>query len=304
MGGSAATLGNLNNHIGVPLTLLSMTPSTEIGIVEMGANHQKEIEFLCGIAAPDFGYITNFGKAHLEGFGGIEGVIKGKSELYAFLQEHHKVAFINPNDPIQVEKTLELATICFPEYLKFLGADPFVKIASEDGEIESNLIGAYNYTNILAAITIGIHFKLKHTEIKKAIENYIPTNNRSQIIEKESNHIILDAYNANPSSMEVALENFSKLKKASKIVILGDMFELGKQSATEHQAMVNLADAMAFSQTLYVGEHFYKTTTKNKKFENFEALEAYLIENTLAQQSILIKGSRGMQLERILAIID
>ena len=301
---TTATLGNLNNHIGVPLTLLSMTPSTEIGIVEMGANHQKEIEFLCGIAAPDFGYITNFGKAHLEGFGGIEGVIKGKSELYAFLQEHHKVAFINPNDPIQVEKTLELATICFPEYLKFLGADPFVKIASEDGEIESNLIGAYNYTNILAAITIGIHFKLKHTEIKKAIENYIPTNNRSQIIEKESNHIILDAYNANPSSMEVALENFSKLKKASKIVILGDMFELGKQSATEHQAMVNLADAMAFSQTLYVGEHFYKTTTKNKKFENFEALEAYLIENTLAQQSILIKGSRGMQLERILAIID
>ena len=301
---TTATLGNLNNHIGVPLTLLSMTPSTEIGIVEMGANHQKEIEFLCGIAAPDFGYITNFGKAHLEGFGGIEGVIKGKSELYAFLQEHHKVAFINPNDPIQVEKTLELATICFPEYLKFLGADPFVKIASEDGEIESNLIGAYNYTNILAAITIGIHFKLKHTEIKKAIENYIPTNNRSQIIEKESNHIILDAYNANPSSMEVALENFSKLKNASKVVILGDMFELGNDSALEHQAMVNLADAMAFSQTLYVGEHFYKTTTKNKKFENFEALEAYLIENTLAQQSILIKGSRGMQLERILAIID
>ena len=301
---TTATLGNLNNHIGVPLTLLSMTPSTEIGIVEMGANHQKEIEFLCGIAAPDFGYITNFGKAHLEGFGGIEGVIKGKSELYAFLQEHHKVAFINPNDPIQVEKKLELATICFPEYLKFLGADPFVKIASEDGEIESNLIGAYNYTNILAAITIGIHFKLKHTEIKKAIENYIPTNNRSQIIEKESNHIILDAYNANPSSMEVALENFSKLKNASKVVILGDMFELGNDSALEHQAMVNLADAMAFSQTLYVGEHFYKTTTKNKKFENFEALEAYLIENTLAQQSILIKGSRGMQLERILAIID
>ena len=301
---TTATLGNLNNHIGVPLTLLSMTPNTDIGIVEMGANHQKEIEFLCGIAAPDFGYITNFGKAHLEGFGGIEGVVKGKSELYAFLQEHHKVAFINPKDPIQVEKTLELTTICFPEYLKFLGADPFVKIASEEGEIESNLIGAYNYTNILAAITIGIHFKLKYTEIKKAIENYIPTNNRSQIIEKESNHIILDAYNANPSSMEVALENFSQLKKASKVVILGDMFELGDDSALEHQAMVNLADAMAFSQTLYVGEHFYKATTKNKKFRNFEALKAYIIANPLAQQSILIKGSRGMQLERILAIID
>ena len=301
---TTATLGNLNNHIGVPLTLLSMTPNTDIGIVEMGANHQKEIEFLCGIATPDFGYITNFGKAHLEGFGGIEGVVKGKSELYAFLQEHHKTAFINPKDPIQVEKTLELTTICFPEYLKFLGADPFVKIASKDGEIESNLIGAYNYTNILAAITIGIHFKLKATEIKKAIENYIPTNNRSQIIKKESNHIILDAYNANPSSMEVALENFSQLKKASKVVILGDMFELGDDSALEHQAIVNLADSMTFSQTLYVGEHFYKATTKNKKIRNFEALKAYIIANPLAQQSILIKGSRGMQLERILAIID
>ena len=179
-----------------------------------------------------------------------------------------------------------------------------MKIASEEGEIESNLIGAYNYTNILASITIGIHFKLKYTEIKKAIENYIPTNNRSQIIEKESNHIILDAYNANPSSMEVALENFSQLKKASKVVILGDMFELGDDSALEHQAMVNLADAMTFSQTLYVGEHFYKATTKNKKLRNFEALKAYIIANPLAQQSILIKGSRGMQLERILAIID
>ena len=301
---TTATVGNLNNHIGVPLTLLSMTPNTEIGIVEMGANHQKEIEFLCGIAAPDFGYITNFGKAHLEGFGGIEGVVKGKSELYAFLQEHHKVAFINPKDPIQVEKTRELKTICFPEYLKFLGADPFVKIASENGEIESNLIGAYNYTNILAAITIGIHFKLKATEIKKAIENYTPTNNRSQIIEKESNHIILDAYNANPSSMEVALENFSKLKKTSKVVILGDMFELGKQSAIEHQAIVNLADAMPFSQTLYVGEHFYKTSTQNKQFRNFEDLKAYITANPLKQESILIKGSRGMQLERVLEFIN
>ena len=301
---TTATLGNLNNHIGVPLTLLSMTPNTEIGIVEMGANHQKEIEFLCTIAAPDFGYITNFGKAHLEGFGGIEGVIKGKSELYAFLHEHHKVAFIDPKDPIQVEKTLNLTTICFPGSLKFAGADPFVKIASKDGEIESNLIGAYNYTNILAAITIGIHFKLKHTEIKKAIENYIPTNNRSQIIEKESNHIILDAYNANPSSMEVALENFSNLKKTSKVVILGDMFELGKQSTIEHQAIVNLADAMPFSQTLYVGENFYKTSTQNRQFRNFEDLKAYITVNPLKQESILIKGSRGMQLERILAIID
>jgi UDP-N-acetylmuramoyl-tripeptide--D-alanyl-D-alanine ligase len=301
---TTATVGNLNNHIGVPLTLLSMTPNTEIGIVEMGANHQKEIEFLCTIAAPDFGYITNFGKAHLEGFGGIEGVIKGKSELYSFIHAHGKMAFINPKDALQVGKTKQLKTISFPSELVFLEANPFVQIALGDLPILSNLIGDYNYTNIFAAITMGAYFGVENQYIRKAIENYIPSNNRSQIIEKESNQIILDAYNANPSSMKVALENFSKIKKASKVVILGDMFELGNESSIEHQEIVNLADAFCFSQTLYVGAHFYKAQTKNKQFENFEALEAYLIENTLENQSVLIKGSRGMQLERVLAFIN
>jgi UDP-N-acetylmuramoyl-tripeptide--D-alanyl-D-alanine ligase len=301
---TTATVGNLNNHIGVPLTLLSMTPNTEIGIVEMGANHQKEIEFLCTIAAPDFGYITNFGKAHLEGFGGIEGVIKGKSELYSFIHAHGKMAFINPKDALQVGKTKQLKTISFPSELVFLEANPFVQIALGDLPILSNLIGDYNYTNIFAAITMGAYFGVENQYIRKAIENYIPSNNRSQIIEKESNQIILDAYNANPSSMKVALENFSKIKKASKVVILGDMFELGNESSLEHQEIVKLADAFCFSQTLYVGAHFYKAQTKNKQFENFEALEAYLIENTLENQSVLIKGSRGMQLERVLAFIN
>lgn len=301
---TTATVGNLNNHIGVPLTLLSMTPNTEIGIVEMGANHQKEIEFLCTIAAPDFGYITNFGKAHLEGFGGIEGVIKGKSELYSFIHAHGKMAFINPKDALQVGKTKQLKTISFPSELVFLEANPFVQIALGDLPILSNLIGDYNYTNIFAAITMGAYFGVENQYIRKAIENYIPSNNRSQIIEKESNQIILDAYNANPSSMKVALENFSKIKKASKVVILGDMFELGNESSIEHQKIVNLADAFCFSQTLYVGAHFYKAQTKNKQFENFEALEAYLFENTLENQSVLIKGSRGMQLERVLAFIN
>lgn len=301
---TTATAGNLNNHIGVPLTLLSMTPNTEIGIVEMGANHQKEIEFLCTIAAPDFGYITNFGKAHLEGFGGIEGVIKGKSELYSFLHVHDKMAFINPKDALQVEKTKQLKTISFPSDLIFLDANPFVQIALGDIGILSNLIGDYNYTNIFAAITMGTYFDVENQQIKKAIENYIPSNNRSQIIEKESNQIILDAYNANPSSMKVALENFSKIKKASKMVILGDMFELGAQSTLEHQAIVNLADSMPFSQTLYVGEHFYKANTQNKQFRNFEALKAYITANPLKQESILIKGSRGMQLERVLEFIN
>jgi UDP-N-acetylmuramoyl-tripeptide--D-alanyl-D-alanine ligase len=301
---TTATVGNLNNHIGVPLTLLSMTPNTEIGIVEMGANHQKEIEFLCTIAAPDFGYITNFGKAHLEGFGGIEGVIKGKSELYSFIHAHGKMAFINPKDALQVGKTKQLKTISFPSELEFLEANPFVQIALGGLRILSHLIGDYNYTNIFAAITMGMYFGVENQHIRKAIENYIPANNRSQIIEKESNQIILDAYNANPSSMKVALENFSKIKKASKVVILGDMFELGNESSLEHQEIVKLADAFCFSQTLYVGAHFYKAQTKNKQFENFEALEAYLIENTLENQSVLIKGSRGMRLERVLAFIN
>jgi UDP-N-acetylmuramoyl-tripeptide--D-alanyl-D-alanine ligase len=301
---TTATTGNLNNHIGVPLTLLSMTPKTEIGIVEMGANHQKEIEFLCSIAQPDFGYITNFGKAHLEGFGGIEGVIRGKSELYTFLTENDNIAFINPNDALQVEKTKHTKTISFLENSKFLDANPFVKLSIKKVQVQSKLVGAYNYENIEAAITIGDYFKVAPLKIKNAIENYTPTNNRSQIIEKESNHIILDAYNANPSSMAVALENFSKIKKQFKTVILGDMFELGDESSKEHQEMVHLADSFSFSNTLYVGANFYKTITKNHQFKSFEALKIYITKKPLKNQSILIKGSRGMQLERILDLLS
>jgi UDP-N-acetylmuramoyl-tripeptide--D-alanyl-D-alanine ligase len=301
---TTATTGNLNNHIGVPLTLLAMTPKTEIGIVEMGANHQKEIEFLCAIAQPDFGYITNFGKAHLAGFGGIEGVIKGKSELYTFLIENDKIAFINPDDTLQVEKTKHAKTIYFPKNSAFIDADPFVKLSFNSLDIQSKLVGAYNYTNILAAIALGNYFEVAALKIKKAIENYVPTNNRSQVIEKENNQVILDAYNANPSSMKVAIENFSKIKKEFQTVILGDMFELGEESSKEHQEIVDLTDKYGFSNTLYVGEHFYKTDTKNIQFKTFETLRDYLIKKPLKNQSILIKGSRGMALERLLDVIN
>lgn len=301
---TTATIGNLNNHIGVPLTLLSMTPKTEIGIVEMGANHLKEIEFLCAIAQPDYGYITNFGKAHLEGFGSIEGVIKGKSELYTFLNKNNKTVFINPNDALQVENTKSSKTVCFPKSSVFLEADPFVKLSIDAIEIQSNLIGDYNYTNIVAAITIGNYFEVEIQKIKKAIEKYTPNNNRSQIILKGSNHIILDAYNANPSSMNVALENFSKIKKPFKTVILGDMFELGRESDKEHQEIVNLADSFSFSNTMYVGANFYNTNTKNNTFATFEELKKFIHKKPLENQSILIKGSRGMKLERILELIN
>jgi UDP-N-acetylmuramoyl-tripeptide--D-alanyl-D-alanine ligase len=300
---TSATKGNLNNHIGVPLTLLSMTPETEIGIVEMGANHKKEIAFLCTICEPDFGYITNFGKAHLEGFGGIEGVIEAKSELYTYLKEQHKMAFINPQDLLQVEKTKDIESIPFNNNLHFLDVNPFVKLSLNSSEIQSNLIGKYNYTNIAAACTIGQHFKVSNQEIKAGIENYIPENNRSQIIKKTSNKIILDAYNANPSSMKAALENFEAINEENKTVILGDMFELGKTSLKEHQNIVDLVESLHFDHCFFVGENFYQTKKENSLFKTFEELLASLKSNPLRDQSILIKGSRGMRLERLLEVI-
>ena len=299
-----ATKGNLNNHIGVPLTLLSIHPETEIAVIEMGANHQKEIDFLSTITAPDFGYITNFGKAHLEGFGGVEGVIKGKSELYDYLRLNNKIAFVNPEDPIQIEKSKGIKTISFSKNIKFLEANPFVKISYDNSTISSNLIGDYNYTNIAVAVSIGNYFKVKNSKIKEALEEYTPKNNRSEIITTKCNKILLDAYNANPSSMEVALKNFSKIKANSKTVILGDMFELGTESEVEHQKIVDLAISLNFDKLFLVGNLFSVANTNHHQFKNFKDLETYLKKNPLKNQNILIKGSRGMQLERCLHLIN
>ena len=302
---TTATKGNLNNHIGVPLTLLSMTPKTEIGIVEMGANHLKEIAFLCTICEPDFGYITNFGKAHLEGFGSLEGVIKGKSELYNYLQTHHKTAFVNPNDGIQIEKTKQLKTVPFKTVeLHFLEVNPFVKLSYKNSTIQSNLIGTYNYTNIAAAITIGDYLEVSLEKIKKAIESYTSTNNRSQVIKTASNTIILDAYNANPSSMKAALESFAVLKEPHKTVILGDMFELGENSMKEHQAIVDLTCELPIDTVFLVGEHFSRTHTESQQFKNFKELQNHLTKTEIKKHAILIKGSRGMQLERVLELLS
>ncbi len=302
-----ATKGNLNNHIGVPLTLLSMTPETEIGIVEMGANHHKEIAFLSNIAQPDFGYITNFGKAHIEGFGSVEGVIEAKSELYDFLIENDKKVFVNQNDPIQLQKTENASRIFIEESLSFISADPNVKFKFKDFEIDSNLIGHYNYNNIACAVTIGSYFNVDDIKIKEAIESYISENNRSQIVVKGSNDIILDAYNANPTSMRAALENFSQTKsEKSKIVILGDMFELGSTSQVEHQEIADLCDTLNFQEIILVGNHFSTVVSKGNhlKFKEFDELKNYLEENKLKNKSLLIKGSRGMALERSLAYIN
>lgn len=299
-----ATKGNLNNHIGVPLTLLSILPKHEIAVVEMGANHQKEIEELCRIAEPDYGYITNFGKAHLEGFGGIEGVIKGKTELYQYLKKEKKKVFINEDDAIQVEKSQGIENYSFGKtkgnvIIKEIENDsPFVSLSYQEEEINTQLIGNYNFSNIASAIALGDYFKIEKQKIKTAIEHYTPDNNRSQLIEKEGKQILLDAYNANPSSMKVALENFSKLQGA-KTVILGDMFELGKYAEKEHQQIVNLALEKQFDQILLVGNSFNLTKNVLPCFTSTHNLIEYLKKHKV-NEKVLIKGSRGMKLETIL----
>ncbi len=308
-----ATIGNLNNHIGVPLTLLSFDENTEMGIVEIGANHQKEIAFLCSIAAPDYGYITNFGKAHLEGFGGIEGVIKGKSEMYDYLTANKKAAFVNLNDPIQTARTKGIRTITFGENEPeaFLNIDrttanPLVKINYNATEIQSHLIGLYNANNIYAAITIGKYFGIGDAEIREAIENYIPQNNRSQIITKNSNEIILDAYNANPSSMKVAIENFVQLDKPNKILFLGDMFELGTESNSEHQKIVAMLEENNTITCYFIGKDFFNHKIEAATlyfYESFEDLSRDKRLKKIHDSLILIKGSRGMALERILELL-
>ena len=301
---TVATIGNLNNHIGVPLTLLSMKPDTEIGIIEMGANHQKEIEFLSEMSAPDFGYITNFGKAHLEGFGGVAGVIKGKTELYTYLQKNDKTVFVNQQDRLQVEKTAKIKRVFFEESLQLLSSEPFLRLSYQDSTIESNLIGKYNFDNICAAITIGAYFKVPLQAIKSAIATYSPDNNRSQIIEKASHKIILDAYNANPTSMRAALESFQMMKADHKLLILGDMFELGEAELEEHQHIADFLLEANFESVLLVGNLFYQVHTAYPQFNTFQDLENHLKKHKPSQSHILIKGSRGMQLERVLEVLN
>lgn len=310
-----ATLGNFNNHIGVPLTLLRFTKQTEIGIVEMGANHQKEIEFLCNIALPDYGLITNFGKAHLEGFGGVEGVIKGKSELYTHLKQHNKLVFINYDDNKQLVQinnykntkgfSLSNKDNCLT-LKQQTSNNEYVSINYSDKTVNSNLVGNYNFNNIAYAITIGDHFKISTQNIIKSIESYVPDNNRSQIINKGTNKIILDAYNANPSSMKAAIDNFKTMISESKVMILGDMFELGDEAKSEHQSTLEYAEENIIGNAFFVGENFYNcSANKNTslKFSSYQSLANYLQDNSITKSTILIKGSRGMALERLLDIL-
>jgi len=309
------TQGNLNNHIGVPLTLLSMNKNTEIGVVEMGANHPGEIKILCEIANPDYGMITNIGKAHLEGFGSFEGVVQTKSELYDFLRQKKGICFLNADNSLLVQQAKDIDQISYGR-----STDYFMpgELASTDNYLvvkalfakgwlylKSKLIGDYNFENLLAAACIGKYFKVDPIHIQEALAEYTPSNNRSQLIRKGKNTIIMDAYNANPTSMMAALSNFANLKSDQKCIVLGDMLELGETSGAEHQTIVDYVEVQDFSDIFLVGPYFMKTTdrTKKKKFENVELLSNYLKTQPLENRLILIKGSRGIHLEKILELL-
>lgn len=309
---TVATMGNLNNHIGVPLTLLSMDNETEIGIVEMGANHQKEIGFLCNIALPDFGYITNFGKAHLEGFGSVQGVIKGKKELYDHLKQHEKLIFLNLDDPLQDQEKNYPNIFTFGAMaeanvkIRYIQKNSYAGIETGDESIYGNLTGNFNGTNMAAAYTIGTFFEVTPPEIKAALEEYIPKNNRSQIIMKNNRKIILDAYNANPSSMAAAVDNLSQMETTPKIAILGDMFELGNMAREEHESLIKTLQETAVDKAYLIGSNFYNTSTSSKnikKFETFEDFRKWIQPSEFSAGAILIKGSRGMALERVLELL-
>lgn len=299
------TFGNLNNHIGVPLTLLSIKKEHEIAVIEMGANHQKEIEILCEIAKPNIGYITNFGKAHLEGFGGYEGVIKGKSELYDYLINNNQTILVNENDAIQKEKTenysskITFGTSESDYQFKPIYKDNFVGLSYQGTEIFSNLTGKYNYDNISAAVALGLHFNLNIEAIKTAIENYVPSNMRSQIQKKGDKTLVLDTYNANPSSMLVSLENFKSFE-GSKTIIIGDMLELGDESLREHQAIIDFAKSCNFDEIVTVGPHFKSVYQSVNAFLNTSELIERLQLMPVKEENILLKASRGIALEKII----
>lgn len=308
-----ATPGNLNNHIGVPLTLLSIKPDTEIAVIEMGANHVGEIEALCKIARPTHGLITNIGKAHLEGFGSFEGVIKAKNELYDYLKNHGGHVFVNSGNNL----LMKLSENCYRITYGNLSTDNVQGAVIESSEflevqvmrpantfIKTKLVGTYNFENVLAALCVGTHMRVDFDEAVKSISYYTPGMNRSQIVKSARNTLILDAYNANPTSMKAAIENFNCMKDDSKVVILGDMFELGKDSEHEHQFIIELLQQMDFKQVFTAGPIFKDIVDKNKivniqSYNSTEELKEALSIITLTESTILIKGSRGMKLETI-----
>lgn len=313
-----ATPGNFNNHIGLPLTLLQLTKQHQFAIIEMGANHIGENELLCNIAEPNMGIVTNNGMDHLEGFGDIEGVAKSNSELYYYLYKNNGIAFVNANDEwlMRMSKSItnrityaantdfrnENATYA----CKAINLQPNISFNLFDGsQITSALSGDYNFDNMMVAVAIAKHLGIDDVKIAEGINRYVPKNNRSQWINTATNLVFMDAYNANPSSMEAALKNFAQLKHQHKLIIMGDMFEMGKYAAQEHQRMIDLCRSLNFEQVIAVGDFFKATDAGNYiTFNTTAQVLDYLKANPVLQKAIFIKGSRGMKLEVLLEAID
>ena len=306
---TVSTLGNLNNHIGVPISLLKIKKDSNFAVIEMGANHIGEIAFLTNLIKPDYGYITNFGKAHLEGFGGMKGVIKGKTELYNWLIENNKPILINSDDEIQ-KKFTNSQSILFGKKIQSQFVfkefnEDFVSVGFNELKIKSKLIGSYNFNNIIAAISFGLYFKIDIKSIQNAIENYTPKNNRSEVLNIKDKKIILDAYNANPTSMRLAIDSFFKLS-GSKALILADMLELGIYSNDEHLEIINHLEKENTGKTYLVGEEFYKLKKESNSISFYKTKNELILEisnNKILEKNILIKGSRAMKMEELINLI-
>ena len=305
------TMGNLNNHIGVPLTLLSIQPETEIAVVEMGANHPGEIDFLCKIADPDYGLITNIGKAHLEGFGSFEGVIKTKTELYRHIKNHGKAVFVNQGNPLLWEQSEGQERISYGRHCAAFcpvapaACNPYLSVGWREHLIQTHLVGSYNFENVAAAIGVGQFFGVEEDKIVAALEAYTPTNSRSQVVETGKNRVIMDAYNANPTSMRTALINFHTICGEQHLLILGDMRELGAASEEEHRNILGLIKELGFKEALLVGPNFcaYNDNPAWKTFDNVMDLSKYLEGNPVSGKTILVKGSNSIQLGKVLPLL-
>ena len=303
------TQGNFNNHLGVPLTLLQIKPETEIAVVEMGANHPKEIELLCSLAQPNFGIITNIGKAHIEGFGSFEGVVKTKNELYDYLKNTNGKVFLNNDNPLLKELAHDLTSVSYGKddsanyNAAILSSNPYLSIKWNGIEINTNLVGDYNFENVMAAITVGCYFNIEQELIIKALENYSPTNNRSQFIKTEKNEVVMDAYNANPVSMTNSVRNFRNISDENHLLILGDMKELGDESLNEHQEILNLVKELGFNNVILVGSEFNKINSGFISFLNVEELISHINNNEIHGKKILIKGSHSIHLEKIINLL-
>ena len=295
------TEGNFNNHLGVPLTLFRIQIETQLAVVEMGANHPGEIKELCEIVEPDYGIITNIGKAHLEGFGDFQGVVNTKKALYDYLRGNNGTAIVNGANPLLMSLSEGIKRVCYNQEKSSAASNPYLTVTLNSLQIKTQLVGEYNFENVMTAVAVGRLFGVNDADIKDAIEGYRPTNNRSQIIKTPHNELIMDAYNANPTSMDAAVRNFAKIRKEHPMLIIGDMRELGDESQSEHRKIISLVEECGFKEVFLVGEEMTSAAEgRFTTFENTDELCDFLKMHRVTDKHILIKGSRGIRLEKVL----